>query len=96
MSFLQFINIFYFAGEAVYLFTPTIWIVFAFVFWEGLLGGACYVNTFYRMSKEVPITHQKFALGVVPIGESFGIVLAGLLAIPVHNFICTLSIPTQI
>lgn len=32
---------------------PNIWIVFAFVLWEGLLGGGAYVNTFYRMSTEV-------------------------------------------
>lgn len=73
--------------------TPTIWIVFAIVFWEGLLGGGSYVNTFYRMSKEVPNTHQKFALGVVPIGESFGVVLAGFLAIPAHNVLCMLPPP---
>lgn len=93
MSVLQFVNIFYFSFEAVYYFTPTIWIVFAIVFWEGLLGGCVYVNTFYRMVNEVPDQYKNFALGVVPIGESFGVVLAGLLAIPAHNVICKMPLP---
>jgi hypothetical protein len=43
----------FFTFEAVYLFIPSIWIVFVAVLWEGLLGGAAYVNTFYRISVEV-------------------------------------------
>lgn len=73
--------------------TPTIWITFGFVLWEGLLGGACYVNTFYRMSQEVPVSHQVFALGIVPIGDALGIIVAGLLSIPAHNILCMLPLP---
>jgi battenin len=43
----------FFTFEAVYLFVPSIWIIFVAVLREGLLGGAAYVNTFYRMSVEV-------------------------------------------
>lgn len=93
LSLLQFFNVFYFVTESIYLFTPSVWITFLFVIWEGLLGGACYVNTFYRMSQEIPITHQTFALGIVPIGDSIGIILAGLLAIPAHNILCMLPLP---
>lgn len=96
MSVLQVINVIYFSTEAVYLITPTIWIVFVAVFWEGLLGGCCYVNTFYRISHEVPERFRNFAMGIVGIGESFGVVIAGLLAIPVHNVICNLPIPKAI
>jgi battenin len=45
----------FFTFEAVYLFIPSIWIIFAAVLWEGLLGGAAYVNTYYRMSVEVSV-----------------------------------------
>ena len=31
-----------------------LWIVLTIVFYEGLLGGAAYVNTFYKITKEVP------------------------------------------
>ena len=30
-----------------------LWIVLLVVFYEGLLGGAAYVNTFYKIAKEV-------------------------------------------
>ena len=49
----QLVNLILFALEAQYKFVPSIWIVFAFVLWEGLLGGGCYVNAFYRLYQEV-------------------------------------------
>lgn len=95
MAVLQFINVIYFLGEVMWFFTPSIWMVFALVFWEGLLGGGAYVNTFYRMSKEVPANRRTFALGIVPIADSIGIALAGVLSIPTHNAICRLPLPQQ-
>lgn len=50
---LQFINVIILLFETLYYYIPNIWIVFAIVLWEGLLGGGAYVNTFYRMSTEV-------------------------------------------
>lgn len=94
MAAFQFVNVFIFTFEVIYFFVPSIWIVFAFVFWEGLLGGGAYVNTFYRMSKEIPERQRNFALGIVPIGDSIGIALAGFLAIPTHNAICRLAVPS--
>ena len=32
---------------------PNIWIVFALILFEGLLGGCAYVNTFFSITKEV-------------------------------------------
>lgn len=42
-----------FTTEAVYYYIPSFWIVLVLTLWEGLLGGAAYVNTFYRISYEV-------------------------------------------
>lgn len=39
-----------------YQFLPSIWLVFVIILYEGLLGGAAYVNTFYFISKEVRST----------------------------------------
>lgn len=94
MSLLQLLNVVYFMNEAIYLNTPSIWIVFGIVFWEGLLGGLCYVNTFNRITKEVPDQYRSFSMGVTTVGESFGVVVAGLLAIPLHNVICQLPLLT--
>lgn len=49
----QFVNVIVLLFETLYYYIPNIWIVFAIVLWEGLLGGGAYVNTFYRMSTEV-------------------------------------------
>lgn len=38
-----------------YQFMPSAWLVFTIVLYEGLLGGAAYVNTFYFISKEVSL-----------------------------------------
>lgn len=72
---------------------PSIWIVFIIVFWEGLLGGCCYVNTYNLISKEVPTRYKGFGMGITTIGGSSGIVLAGLLAIPIHAVICRMPSP---
>jgi battenin len=70
----QFVNVILLTTEAVFLYIPSIWIVFTIVFLvccmlhnkkkitfnfifsfdrEGLLAGAAYVNTFYRVAFEV-------------------------------------------
>lgn len=36
-----------------YQFLPSAWLVFAIILYEGLLGGAAYVNTFFFISAEV-------------------------------------------
>lgn len=95
MSVFQFINVGIFLAEVVWFFSPSIWIVFVIVFWEGLLGGGAYVNTFYRMSKEIPEDRRNFALGVVPVADAIGIALAGVFAIPTHNELCKLPMPSR-
>lgn len=95
LAVLQFLNVLIILDEVITFVTPSIWIIFAVVFFEGLLGGGAYVNTFYRMSKEVPEKWRNFALGIVPVADSIGISLAGLLAMPVHNSLCKLPMPIR-
>lgn len=90
LSLLQFVNVVYFLTEVIFFYTPSIWIPFVIVLWEGLLGGGAYVNTFYRMSKEVPRSRQEFAIGTVVQADSLGIMISGFMALPVHNAICRL------
>lgn len=80
----------FFLFEAVFLFVPTISVIFAFVFIEGLQGGLAYVNTYYRMSREISPTRKAFAMNIVATSDSIGIIFAGLIAIPTHNWICQL------
>ncbi|GAB0100351.1 Battenin [Sergentomyia squamirostris] len=90
MAVLQFLNVVFFLFEVFYSFSPSIWLIFAIVLWEGLLGGGAYVNTFYRMSKEMSPNRKAFAISVTAVSDSVGIALAGLIAIPTHNAICRL------
>ncbi|XP_046407187.1 battenin isoform X2 [Ischnura elegans] len=92
LAFLQGVNVIFFTLEAVYYFTPSIWIIFALVLWEGLLGGGSYVNTFHRVSQEAPPDRKEFSVGVVCMSDSFGIAFAGILSIPAHNALCSLPL----
>ncbi|XP_067647989.1 battenin-like [Eurosta solidaginis] len=91
MAILQCINAIIFSFEAVFFFVPNFWIIIVFVLWEGLLGGGAYVNTFYHMSKVIPPQRRQYAIGMVAQADSYGIIAAGLLAIPVHNAICDMD-----
>lgn len=93
MALLQFVNVIYFSFQAIFMTVPSIWIIFIIVFWEGLLGGCCYANTLNRLALELPPAFKSFGLGLTIIGQSIGVVLAGLLAIPIHNIICKMPAP---
>jgi battenin len=96
MSVIQGFIAVYFMFEAIYLFTPNILIIFVIIFIEGLQGGLAYVNTYYRMTQEVPQNYKAYAMNIVAMGDSFGIIAAGFLAIKAHNWICQLPITTNI
>lgn len=80
----------FFLIEAVFLFMPSISVIFVVIFIEGLQGGLAYVNTYYRMSKDIPAARKQFAMNIVASSDSIGIIFAGLIAIPTHNWICQL------
>ncbi|XP_012230607.1 battenin isoform X1 [Linepithema humile] len=96
MSVLQFINVIILLFEAIYYYIPYIWIVFIIVLWEGLLGGGAYVNTFYKISTEIPRADREISLGITAMADAIGITLAGWLSMPVHNAICRLPQPKRL
>ena len=51
-----------------------------FALWEWLLGGGCYVNGMHQMTKLLPAPHQEFALSVVAVANTGGILVAGIVA----------------
>ncbi|OWF41561.1 battenin-like [Mizuhopecten yessoensis] len=89
---LQFINMGILLLQVFYQFIPSIWIVLAIVLYEGLLGGAAFVNTFFRISTKVEPEYREFSMGVASMADSVGIALAGTVTIPSHNRICALNI----
>ena len=54
---LQFVNLALFVLQIYYHFITNIWIIFVVILFEGLLGGAAYVNSFYQISKKVTSSH---------------------------------------
>ncbi|KAK3799217.1 hypothetical protein RRG08_054344 [Elysia crispata] len=89
---LQFANLVLLFLQVFYRFIPSFWIILAIVLWEGLLGGAAYVNTFYKLTNEIKSEHKEFCIGVATLGDSIGIAVAGIVAIPTHNAICRLNL----
>ncbi|KAJ1355411.1 hypothetical protein KIN20_012805 [Parelaphostrongylus tenuis] len=67
---------------------PHFGIVCVIVLYEGLIGGASYVNTFHHIHRKVDSSIREFALSTVIIGDTIGILIAGISAIPMHNAIC--------
>lgn len=88
MTILQGLNVVYFLIETLYSFTPNIYIIFALIGYEGLLGGSSYANTYHNIMKKVPKERQEYAMAMTSLADAIGISLSGLLAMPLHNQIC--------
>lgn len=91
LSILQGVNLILFTLQATFWFLPSysgIYLIFLTILWEGLLGGAAYVNTFHRISEESSDREREFSLGISSLADSSAIAIAGLVALPLHNWIC--------
>lgn len=88
LGFLQVINLIICILQSLYMFIPSIWIIFVLIFYEGLLGGAGYVNTFMSVSEQVESHEREFALGCVGISDSFGIVMAAGISLWLEPSLC--------
>ncbi|CAK7236426.1 battenin CLN3 protein [Sporothrix curviconia] len=89
-SLLQVANLAVLTAQALYFdsFLPSVYVVFAIVFWEGLLGGAVYVNTFAEIMERVPAADREFSLGATSVSDSGGICVAGLLGMAMEVGLC--------
>ncbi|KAJ5753402.1 uncharacterized protein N7511_007555 [Penicillium nucicola] len=80
-SLLQVANLVLLTLHALFDFIPSVWIVFIIIFWEGLLGGVVYVNTFAEIADRVPKEDREFSLGATTVSDSGGICIAGFLTL---------------
>ncbi|ROT38128.1 BTN1 protein [Sodiomyces alkalinus F11] len=87
-SLLQVGNLVLLALHAMFDFIPSVYIVFILIFWEGLLGGAVYVNTFAEILDEVPAEDREFSLSATSVSDSGGICIAGFLSIFMEVRLC--------
>lgn len=87
-SFLQIGNLVLLTLHAMLHFIPSVYIIFAIVFWEGLLGGAVYVNTFAEIMENVPPAEREFSLSATSVSDSGGISIAGLIGMVMEVWLC--------
>ena len=87
-SFLQIANLILLIAHALSDFLPNVWVIFVIIFWEGLLGGLVYVNTFAEILDTVPRGDREFSLGATSVSDSGGICVAGLLGMGVEVWLC--------
>lgn len=89
MSILQFFNVVICLSQSVWeMPLPSIWLVCMLMFYEGLLGGLLYANTFLSVSEEVAKDEREFSMGTVGMSDSFGIVVAGCINFWLEGMLC--------
>ncbi|XP_042867177.1 battenin-like [Penaeus japonicus] len=74
--------------EASYHYLPSEYIIFLLLFLQGLLEGAAFRTTVFRIQNKTTEKEQEFCLGVFPVSLFLPAVLAGLASLPIHNYLC--------
>jgi battenin len=87
-SILQVLNLVLLSLHSMFNFIPNVYLVFLVIFWEGLLGGLVYVNTFAEISDRVPEEEREFSLGATTVSDSAGICIAGFLSMTLEVALC--------
>ena len=87
-TFLQILNLAILILQSLTSFLPSVYLVFAIIFWEGLLGGAVYMNTFAEIGDRVEEEEREFRLGAVSVADSAGICVAWFLSVVVESGLC--------
>jgi battenin len=87
-SLLQVVNLAVLTLHSLFNFFPNVYIIFLIIFWEGLLGGLVYVNTFAEISDRVPPDAREFSLAATTASDSAGICIAGFLGMAFEVWLC--------
>lgn len=87
-SSLQCINFVILVIQSLSNFIPSVYIVMFIVLYEGLLGGAAYVNTFMLILETVPEDEREFSLGATSLSDSGGIVVSALIGLWLEPTLC--------
>nr|XP_048316080.1 battenin isoform X1 [Myodes glareolus]XP_048316081.1 battenin isoform X1 [Myodes glareolus]XP_048316082.1 battenin isoform X1 [Myodes glareolus]XP_048316083.1 battenin isoform X1 [Myodes glareolus] len=90
LALLQCLNLAFLLADVCLSFLPSIYLVFIIILYEGFLGGAAYVNTFHNIALETSDKHREFAMEAACISDTLGISMSGVLALPLHDFLCHL------
>ncbi|ODV97058.1 hypothetical protein PACTADRAFT_1640 [Pachysolen tannophilus NRRL Y-2460] len=91
-SLLQFINLAICFAQSLFMIIPNVNLVLLLMFYEGLLGGASYVNTFMLVTESVDLENREFAMGAVGVSDSFGIVVAACISMWLEPKLCQFQV----
>jgi battenin len=91
-SFLQIANLALLISQSLWNWMPSVYVVFVVIFWEGLLGGAVYVNTFAEIMEKVPDQDREFSLGATSVSDSGGICVAGFIGMVLEGALCSWNV----
>lgn len=78
--------------QSLYMFIPSVYMVFVVIFWEGLLGGAVYVNCFAEIMEHVAEEEREFSLSATTVSDSGGICIAALVSILLEPRLCAYQV----
>lgn len=87
-SILQVVNLILLTLQSLLFFMPSVYLVFLVIFWEGILGGAVYVNTFAEIMEHVPSADREFSLSATSVSDSAGICIAGFAGMAMETWLC--------
>ncbi|CAN8103903.1 unnamed protein product [Discula destructiva] len=87
-SILQVGNLMFLTLQSLIYFIPSVYLIFIVIFWEGLLGGAVYVNTFAEIMEKVPTADREFSLSATSVSDSAGICVAGFVGMAMETWLC--------
>ena len=88
---LQILNLNVLTLHAIYHYIPYYWIVFLVIIFEGLLGGATYVNVYYALSTETTGVVREYSMSMTSVSDSIGISLAALVGLKLGPFLKLLN-----
>jgi len=91
-SILQSFNLVFLVLQSLYFFIPNVYIIMILVFYEGLLGGAAYVNTFMLIIDTIPEKDREFSLGATSMSDSGGIVVSALIGLWLEPSLCNYQV----
>ncbi|VEU23451.1 DEKNAAC104745 [Brettanomyces naardenensis] len=88
LSALQVVNLAACIFQSLFVWLPNIYLVMILVFYEGLLGGLSYINTFRLVTERTRLSEREFAMGCVTISDSGGIVVAAAVSMLLEPSLC--------
>lgn len=78
--------------QSLYFFIPSVYVIFVIILWEGLLGGAVYVNCFAEMMEKIPEDEREFSLSAATVSDSGGICIAAFVSILLEPRLCAYQV----